>query len=470
MSVFRSYFSKNNTLIEDNKTNNSQNPVTEISYGTLNADVSRFIFDIDLQPLIDRINQGIIPANSIQKHVLRMTNTIRYRPDLVGGKFADCIQQRTGSFSLQLFNITEDWDEGNGYDFVYIDEQNPQIPEQASNWFDRKTGTPWTMEGAFTGGTGTSQIIGIQHFQKGNEDILIDITDYINSRIMTGSTGFTGTTFGLGLKFPADIEILETTHRQAVAFHARKTNTFYEPFIETHYDTTITDDRNFFYLDKDNELYLYASVGGSNQDVTVNSVTILDYEDNELVVLTGNAIQQVRKGVYKISINIDSDLYPDAVLFTDLWNVTVNGKTKDISQEFYLISPDKYFNFGLSNPLIEDNYFFTFKGISEGEKIKSEGLRRITIDIKQFYPNQDNNVTYDVEYRLYVTQSDKFEVDVISWTKADRTSIGYEFLLDTSWLIPQDYLLEVRLKSNDVINQKNPLRFTVISDGVTGAN
>lgn len=468
MSVFRSYFSKNNTLIEDNRTNNSQNPVTEISYGTVVADVSRFIFDIDLQPLVDRINQGIIPVNSIQKHVLRMTNTIRYRPDLVGGKFSDCIQQRTGSFSLELFNINEDWDEGNGYDFVYQDEQNPQISEQASNWFDRKTGTPWTVEGAFS--SGSSEIIGIQQFQKGNEDILIDITDYINSRIISGATGFTGTTFGLGLKFPSDIEELETLYRQAVAFHAKKTNTFYEPFIETHFDTSINDDRNFFYLDKDNNLYLYSNVGGSTQDVTVNSVIILDHEDNEIAILTGDSIQQVRKGVYKISLHIDSEVYPDAVLFTDRWNVTVNGKTKNIDQEFYLISSDKYYNFDLFNSLNEDNYFFTYKGIAEGEKMKPDGLRRISIDIKQFYPNQDNNITYDVEYRLYVTQSDKFEIDVISWTKADRTFIGYEFLLDTSWLIPQDYFLEVRLKSNDIVKQKNPLRFTVISDGVTGVN
>ena len=55
MSRFRSYFIKNNTLIEDNRLNFSQNPVTEISYGTLNSIVSRFIFDIDLEPLIDFI-------------------------------------------------------------------------------------------------------------------------------------------------------------------------------------------------------------------------------------------------------------------------------------------------------------------------------------------------------------------------------------------------------------------------------
>lgn len=462
MSVFRSYFSKNNTLIKDNRTNNSQNPVTEISYGTSSADVSRFIFDINLEPLIERIQSGIIPINSIQKHVLRMTNTIRYRSDLIGGKFHDGIQQRTGSFTLDLFNVVEDWDEGNGYDFIYNQEEFPTIPEQASNWFDRKTGISWTVEGAYE--SGITEIIGNQSFNKGNEDIYIDVTDYINSRI----TGQTGTSFGLGIKFSDDIEALVTTNRQAVAFHTKKTNTFYEPFIETYFDTTIIDDRNYFYLDKSNDLYLYTNIGGYSQDVVVNSVTIHDYKGDIYTVITGDSIQQVRKGVYKITTSVDSGRYPDAVLFNDIWNVTVNGKTKDIELEFYLISPENYYMFDSVKPLIEDNYFFSFTGIKEDEKIKSGEIRRIFIDIKEFYPNQNNNIPYDVEYRLYVKQSDQYVIDVISWTKADRTSIGYEFNLDTSWLIQQDYFLDIRLVSNNIVYQKNPLRFSVISDGVTG--
>ena len=55
MSILRSYFLKNDTLISSNLSNNSQNPVTEISYGTLDAEVSRFIFDVDLTNLQDKI-------------------------------------------------------------------------------------------------------------------------------------------------------------------------------------------------------------------------------------------------------------------------------------------------------------------------------------------------------------------------------------------------------------------------------
>ena len=86
MSIFRSYFSKNNTLISNNVTNNSQNPVTEISYGTPDKQVSRFIFDVDFSELQSRVNQGFINLDRVVKHTLHMTNTISYAPQYIGRK------------------------------------------------------------------------------------------------------------------------------------------------------------------------------------------------------------------------------------------------------------------------------------------------------------------------------------------------------------------------------------------------
>jgi len=60
MSVFRTYFSKNNTLIDGNLTNNSQNPVSEVSYGTVNSFPSRLIFALDFSDLHQRIADGFI--------------------------------------------------------------------------------------------------------------------------------------------------------------------------------------------------------------------------------------------------------------------------------------------------------------------------------------------------------------------------------------------------------------------------
>ncbi|GAH22326.1 unnamed protein product, partial [marine sediment metagenome] len=113
---------------------------------------------------------------------------------------------------------------------------------------------------------------------------------------------------------------------QAVAFYARKTHTAFEPNIETTFNDTIEDDRNYFFLDKDNSLYLYYNKGGRPSDVTVNSVEIFDYMGQSVTSLSGGSIEKIRLGVHRISLNIDSDTYPDAVLFTDKWNYTLNGK------------------------------------------------------------------------------------------------------------------------------------------------
>lgn len=460
MGVFRSYFSKNDTLIKNNVTNNSQNPITEIRYGGADKIISRYIFDINFNPIINKINSGEIKSDQISKHTLKIINGIRLLPNKIGQQYVDLTSQRTSSFDLELFNITEEWDEGSGYDFVIIDEQYPNIPEQAVNWFDRKTDTSWSVAGAYE--SGITEIIGTQHFEIGNEDIEIDVTDYINSIIISGNTG---TTYGLGIKYTDQIEDLETQIRQVVSFYVKDSSTYFEPFIETEYNNTIKDDRNYFYLDKDNQLYLYSNVGGIPTDVTINSVEILDDSDNVIETISGSSIENIRKGVNKITVNIDSDNYVDSVLFTDRWNITQNGKSKSIDQEFFLLPQDNYYSFDNSNRILSDNYYFKFTGIKEKEKIKRGSLRKIYITTKEFYiSNQANNKEFDIEYIIFVSQNNKYVFDVIPWTKVDRTINGYEITIDTSWLIPQDYSIQIRMVEGDIYHIKEKINFSLIND------
>lgn len=487
MSVFRSYFKKNNTLIDNNLTNNSQNPVTEISYGTFNAQPTRFIFDIDLEDLVQRIKDGLIVPNDSMKHVLHMTNTISYAPQYLGRKSYSVNIERASSFQLDLFNVDEDWDEGSGYDFIYNDTIYPYVDvldrqtiDPASNWFYRKTEIPWTNEGAYTGGT---EIIGNQYFEKGCENLEIDITDYVNQRLvemgltgLTGTTAYTGNSFGLGIKFADYIESGETEFRQSVAFHAKNTNTWYEPYIETTVDDTIKDDRNYFYLDKDNDLYLYVNVGnGLDSEISVDRVEIFDNQGELIDTISGiTGVTNVCKGVYKIQYKVDSQynngvLINDAILFQDKWYLTINGREKNHTGQFYLISSNKYYTFDNSNQINFDNYFFYFWGIGEKENIIAGNIRKIKLTIKELYANQNNFLPLDIEYRLFTTLGKKYEIDVIPFTPVNRTNMGYEFNLDTSWLIPQDYYLQIRMKNGAYYENKQTLSFTVVSDGIIRA-
>ena len=466
MTKYRSYFSKNATLISSNLTNNSQNPVTEISYGSLQQRVTRFIFDVDLNNLINKINNGQIISNSGMTHILHLTNTISYAQQYLGKKSYSETIERASSFDLNVFNVNEDWDEGSGYDFIYDDISIPANVNQASNWKERKTDTEWISGGSYQ--SGVTQIIGTERFENGSENLNIDITDYINQRLIGTGSIYSGASYGLGIKFPDNLEEEITTFTQAVAFHAKNTNTWYEPYIETIVDDTITDDRNYFYLDKDNELYLYVNVGGIEQDIIVISVNIYDHDDNIIDVLTGNSIVNTSKGIYKILLNIDSEFYPNAVLFRDEWNLNINGRETQHNSEFYLISEKEYYTFDQSNEIDFNNYFFYFWGISEKENITAGNVRKIKLTIKELYPNQNNFLPLDIEYRIFTTAGSKYETDVIPFTKVNRTSSGYEFNIDTSWLIPQDYKLQIRMKNGNYYENKQILSFTVVSNNLLG--
>jgi len=465
MSIFRSYFEKNNTLIEGNQTNNSQNPVGEISYGTPDALKTRTIFKIDLNDLyVKLVNEGIDEQN-IVSHKLHLRNTIAQRNDLMGKKSYSDIIDRASSFDLELFTIRQDWDEGSGYDFIYHDQTILllNVVTGASNWYYRKTNEPWTVPGAYinltgaTGVTGSSVVLGIQHFPKGNEDFEMDVTDYINALLYSGATDL-----GLGIKFTDQYEALQTLHRQAVAFHLKHTTTVFEPYLETIITDQITDDRKFFYMDKQNELYLYSSTG----DVTISGVTITDYEGKDIAVLTGTSITRVKKGVYKITYSVDSSVYPDAVIFKDKWTIIQNAKVKTIAQDFYLINADKYYSFDLSNTINPDNFYFSYFGIKVGEQIKRGDLRRIEINIKQLYQTQDDALPLSLSYRLFIKQGGHTQMDIIPFTPVNRTARGYEFDLDTSWLIPQDYYLELKLSNGSTFMTKSPIYFIITNDDV----
>lgn len=455
MSIFRSYIEKNNTLIEGNESNNSQNPVGEVSYGTPDATVSRIIFKLGLDDLASKISTDGILESQITSHKLVLKNTIANRPDLLGKKSYSEAIERASSFQLELFTLVEDWDEGSGYDLLYTDASlmNYGITPMASNWYSGKTGQLWESEGAFNS-TG-STVIGTQSFPKGNEDFSIDVTDYVNAILYSGETNY-----GLGIKFTDAIEALTTVYRKAVAFHLKHTHTVFEPYIETIIDDVISDDRKYFFMDKTNSLYLYSSAG----DVTVSGVTIYDYEGEIVTTITGDNITRVKKGVYKIELSVDSSVYPDSVIFHDSWTIVQNGKTKVITQDFYLIASDKYYSFDLSNSIDPANFHFSYYGLKSGEYIKRGDKRKIEVLIKQLYSTQDDNLPLDISYRLYIKQGGRTHMDVIPFTQVNRTFKGYEFELDTSWLVPQDYFLELKLSNNSIFTVKSPIGFTIVND------
>ena len=134
MSTHKSYFNKSNTLIYNSYTNTSRNPIVELFYGRVDnvavpLGYSRYIFDIDLTSLYDKINDKTISTNCYGytglTHTLRMTNTSFFDKDLLNDKTSEG-RRRAISFDLILFRIPKTsgstgspqiWDSGVGYDY-----------------------------------------------------------------------------------------------------------------------------------------------------------------------------------------------------------------------------------------------------------------------------------------------------------------------------------------------------------------
>lgn len=455
MSIHRSYLSKSSTLIENELSNNSRNPVTEISYGGEPKQVSRYIFDIDLTDLTNKIEYNDITQNRVLKHILHFTNTINNADQYIGKKSYNLNTERATSFELDIINIDEDWDDGGGYDLIFHNDIDLNKRKQAVNWTHRKTNTPWTTEGYYL--SGQTEIIDTTRFEYGGENLTIDVTDYINERLFVG----TGTTYGLGLKFTDDYEDINTEYRQAVAFHTKYTNTFYHPYLETIIDDTVLDDRHIFHMDKINRLYLYINNTDIAENITINSVTVYDYLDEEYAVLTGNSINKVLNGIYYIELSVDSDIYPDSVLFRDVWNFTYNTKTNTHEDTFYLIPQNQQYMINSGN-ISYNNYHLNLIGIKENEKINVGDKRKVIIDIKQMYEVQHDKAALNIEYSLYTKIDSQTKINIIPFSAVNRTNNGYEFNVDTSWLIPQDYYVDVRISSGSDFKTMKTLSFSVI--------
>lgn len=458
MSIIRSYFSKNTTLIKGNYSNNSRNPVFELSYGgslsSSSTYISRYVFKIDLDNVIEKINDDKLFQSNITSHKIKIKNVISESKDLIGGLFIDAY--RGSNATVLAFPLNENFVEGTGFDFIYnATAYNENFLNQTpANWYYRDSGVSWSENGIYSSLT-PNIVLTTQYLQDGSEDLELDITNYINGILFSGNTNY-----GIGLAFSSNTESFTSENRYVITFFSKYTQTFYEPFLETEYDQTITDNRCDFKLDDNNKLYLI-----SNKDLTsVNKVEIYDDDDTLVNTFLPSSITLVSKNVWGINLTISSDDYPDLINFTDKWYYTINSKSYTIDQEFTLFSP-KHFN---NNKDEISEYHFSFFGIKYNEKItRDSGVRKIMLKGKRLY---GNSIEYDlavdsIQYRIYNQQSNSIELQIIPWTDVNITSNGTYFELDPSWLIPQFYYIELRVIVNGYeIKTNNRIKFNILSE------
>ena len=482
MSINNSYFSKNNTLISNSLTNTGRNPVTELFYGSLAISqypngFSRFIFDLDLTLLQEKVDDGTISTTCTDSmtHTLRMVNTSTFNLETLNTTTSQG-RLRATSFDLILFRIPDNqiWDEGVGYDFADLiyeySNSDRNFSTRPSNWSGTTTITKWSEPGIYNNkNTGTVPynsltIVDTQHFQFGNENVSFDMTSEINN-ILTGA--LTDVT-GWGIAYLPQIENLTgLTENYEVQFFTRHTQTFYEPFLETNYDDIIEDDRNNFSLYKVNKLYLYLYEDGNpiNLD-SLPSVSISDANGTPILGLTTSGaldICQRTKGVYEVTVPPLLG-YKTPCSFYDVWSdLFVNGvEIPEITNSFTLYPLKKSYQIGTTtqDPKV---YGFDFYGIKQDEKIYNTDIRKVGVVIKQAYTTQKLLPNVDAYYRVYVREG-QTQVEVQDWTKINRTPNEYYFMFDTRDKIPNEYYIDMKVISSGEINTyKKQIKFQIVN-------
>jgi hypothetical protein len=176
---------------------------------------------------------------------------------------------------------------------------------------------------------------------------------------------------------------------------------------------------------------------------------------------TSNDVVQQTKGVYYIELFVPVTS-SDCTIFTDTWsNITINGINRpDVTLQFEIKDDTEYYNFGDSESLPIE-YKVNLSGIRRDEKIKRGDKRKVFVNARIPYTINESSVIDGLQYRLWVAEGST-EVNVIDWTDVNRAFLKNYFILDTSWMIPNEYYIDIKLTSNQLVKTyRNTMKFSI---------
>ena len=498
MSILRSYVDKNSTIQSNSYVNTGRNPIIELNFGASdyivpNYGYSRLLFNLDLELLRENITSGIISTGCTtgMTHVLQMTNTSSFDNELLN-TFMSNERRRATSFDLILFRIPKTsgttgnpqyWDEGVGFDYTesninqnsayggstpitYVDSR--AYSTRPSNWYQTTTISGWSQSGVYNNkNEGTVNFSGLtivtrQHFELGNENINMDMSNEINGILNGTITGVTG----WGVAYLPQIEnITGLTDSYSVAFFSRHTQTFYQPFLQTTYDDLVKDNRNLFLKSQENKLYLYVYQNGDY--VNLDSDPVVRIEDRNGDAVAGMATLSTclrTRGIYEVIVPNGFSGSPTPCQYYDIWSgLTINGQPlPNVTNQFTLQQYSAGIHIG-SMSKEPDIYGFDFYGILQDEKILNSDIRKVGVTIKKAYTGQVLLQDISAFYRVYVREGTT-EVLVQDWTPINKTPNEYYFIFDMRDKIPNQYYVDIQVNtSGEKDTYKRQLTFNIIN-------
>ena len=459
--IKKTYISKSNTIIKGSKENYGLNPISMLQCG---ATTSRFLIDFN----VDEIKEFVLENGGSENfsHILHMKNSGSVNNADFFHKTEASVDidgtERNTSFDLIVFEAPQAWDAGVGFnsslDFWY--NGKTVISTKGSNWYNSTSDTTWEKEGIYDSDFllteiekykkgEESAIVALQHFDYGNEDININLTEYINNIVNTNTT-FNGLCFA----FAPSLEGMEENVIYYTNFFNNNTGTFFKPSVKTFSKTPICDDRYKFILDKDNTLLLFVQIG----DVLTN----LD----ELPICTIDGIEypvkMLKRGIYGASVKLNSGDYSADEILTDIWsNIKINGESfDDVEMEFVTHKKQLHFNIGNTKD-VTNKYTATVQGVNDNETLNPYEEREVKVYFKKDYTHSEYKLVDNAQYRIYVNDGNR-ELDVVEWDNIDIYSDYNTFTINADNFVPGKYKVDIKAQiGNDIKVYKEVLTFNI---------
>ena len=532
------FLDKTATLIKDSKTNTGFNPVAELNYGHA---VTRFILHFDERQIKSLIANREIPEENLDKvrFVLKMTNAtgvdgVPYEKSVKFGN--TCISKsRAVSCMVLALKLPCGFDAGHGFEFssdVWVTEGS-SYSQEGCNWYQCRSGQPWDEPGVYSPETikreydnfsseKPSLVVARQSFDYGEENLELDVTDYVRSIIKDKDEEGYSENNGLLICFTPAFEVLngyaiytkikpgeskiadipeyedmpscyditvpeffkiavketneltgeiksvfeyyqkkprEVAMQQYLGFFTDKTNTFFHPYLEVQYDEFIEDDREDFCLGNENKLYLYSTINGTPENL--DEIPTCQFNGMDCVV------KQTTKGVYCAEIPV-FEANPDEII-EDTWgNIKYHGvNLDDVVMETAVHKKGAFFTFdsmfGDDDIAVPSPY-----GINNDETVKRGDVRQVVVDFRKKYTTNVKITRIKAWYRLYVKSGEQ-QIDIFNgYQPFEQAFMKNYFTVYTSELIPNNkYYVDIKIEYKGNIRIYEDALHFKIGDDVT---
>jgi len=451
MSIYRIYSEKSNTIASGvfQNLNSGQNAVSDLWYGgggdgiapLKRNSLSRLMLYFDISVLENKISEKEINEDLVQNYKLHLKNSIP--ADYVLEQEYELVtldKKIAASFDLICFPINKDWDQGRGYDLIeeriLVKQLGNTLVSGTSNWNYASENITWDEPGIYTNPSASTSFCSAQHFDIGNEDIELDVTDIVKNWLSGGSENY-----GIAIAYNRIFEIESGSTRYVSSFYTENTNTAFKPYLEVVYNQTIRDDRKQVTNNRPSNLFLYTFSGHTPANINMSAVTV-DIKKGTTTTYADLVPTQLSKGVYYVNIWMSGGTPGE--IYTDTWkNVSFSAYDNQEIEQKYQIQKNYYTS---KTPSIND-YTMDIYGIDNNDIIRQDENIRVFCDLRVNYSTNAPETSYDIEYQILMNN----QLEICPWTCVNQIVLSdcnsSYFDLDTSWLLQnQTYQIFFRIK------------------------